>query len=56
MPVKSIQFIYTNTIHNKILTITKIQNYDTLNNQILKMYINVYKTKQHNCDELIFRI
>jgi len=41
MPVKTIQIIYT--VHNKILTVgsTKIQNYDMINNQIIKVLINV---------------
>jgi len=36
MPVKTIQFIYTT--HNKI------QNYDMINNQIVKVYIKPNNT------------
>ena len=46
MPVKTIQFIYT--MHNKILTIggqyTQIQNYDMINNQIIKVYLKPNST------------
>ena len=46
MPVKTIQFIYT--IHNKIQynkqQYTKIQNYDMINDEIVKVYIKPNNT------------